>query len=289
MSNRLGLVCLCLALSGVLAGCQAPPPSGTDRPQATQSAARLPEGPRTEEVVHADLTGDGRDEMIAAITFPAQDDEPATAVAVVSAQGKGGRYTQVLRRNMGGWWLPIQIGRPADEAPLAAVFATQAGSGGFLDYIVVQQRAGVLGITLERDGLFGGGVRFVPEGLLESHGDTDRLYRWGTAGWKAEDLGSQYLPPMPPGTVVISYTVDSSRGPRAEGPRAIRSRVGQHLFLRRLGRGEPSRIQFSGGADSISIQPDGLIALRQADQIEIHIEGPAYSGRTLTLLLRIDP
>ncbi|MDQ7840263.1 MAG: hypothetical protein RDU83_04455 [bacterium] len=288
MRNRLGMVSMFLVLSGVLAGCQAPRPSGTDRPQATQSAARLPEGARTEEIVHADLTGDGRDEMIAAITFPAQDDKPAVAVAVVSAMGKGGRYTQVLRRNMGGGWLPIQIGRPAEEAPLAAVFATRAGSGGFLDYIVVQQRSGGLRITLEQDGLFGGGVRFVPEGLLESRGDTDRLYRWGAAGWEAEDLGSQYLPPMPAGTVVISYTVDPVRGPRAEGPRTIRARVGQHLFLRRLDRGEPSRIQFSGGADSTSIQPDGLIALRQADQIQIHIEGPAYSGRTLTLLLRID-
>lgn len=286
MRNRLGLVCLCLALSGILAGCQAQRPSGAERPQATQGAAWLPEGARAEEVVHADLTGDGRDEVIAAITFPDQDDRPAAAV--VFAPDKGGRYAQVLRRNMGGGWLPIQIGRPADEAPLAAVFATQAGSGGFLDYIVVQQRAGVLGITLEQEGLFQGGVRFVPEGLLESRGDTDRLYRWGSAGWEAEDLGSQYLPPMPAGTVVISYTVNPARGPRAEGPRAIRARVGQHLFLRRLDRGEPSRIQFSGGADSISIQPDGLIALRQADQIEIHIEGPAYSGRTLTLLLRID-
>ncbi|MDI6773378.1 MAG: hypothetical protein QME77_12455 [bacterium] len=288
MRNRLGLVSVFLVLSGVLAGCQAPRPSGTDRPQATQGPAWLPEGARSEEVVHADLTGDGRDEMIAAITFPDQDGKlPA---AMVFTQGQGGRYTQILRRNVvGDFWLPIQIGRPAEEAPLVAVLAMRGGSGGYLGYIVVQQRSGGLGVALEQDGLFGGGIRFVPEGLLESRGDTDRLYRWGSAGWQAEDLGSQYLPPMPPGTVVISYTVDPARGPRAEGSRAIRARVGQHLFLRRMNRGEPSRIQFSGGADSISIQPDGLIALRQADQIEIHIEGPAYSGRTLTLVLRIDP
>ncbi len=293
MRNRLGLVWLCLALSGVLVGCQAQRPSGSDRPQApqvvaSQIAAGLPEGTRVEEVVLADLTGDGRDDVMAAVTFPAKDlGQPA---AVVFTQGRGGRYAQVLRRNIsGGSWLPIQIGRPAEGAPLAAVFATQAGSGAFLDYIVVQQHAGRLGVTLAQDGLFQGGVRFVPEGLLESRGNTDRVYRWGAAGWEAEDLVSQYLPPMPPGAVVISYTVDPVRGPRVEGPRAIRARVGQHLFLRRLDRGESSRIQFSGGTGSISIQPDGLIALRQADQIEIHIEGPAYTGRTLTLSVRVDP
>jgi len=285
--NRLGTVSMFLVLSGVLAGCQTPRPSGTDRPQATQGPAWLPEGARAKEVVHADLTGDGRDEIIATITFPTADRKPPAAM--VFATDKGGRYTQMLRRNVAGdRWLPIQIGRPAEEAPLAAVLATQSGSGGFLGYIVVQQRSGRLGVTLEKEGLFSGGVRFVPEGLLESAGDTDRLYRWEPDGWQAEDLGSQYLPPVPAGTLIVSYTVDPARGPRADGPRAIRARVGQYLFLRRVNRGEPSRIQFSGGADSISIQPDGLIALLQADQIEIHIEGPAYSGRTLTLLLRID-
>ncbi len=288
MRHRLRAAMVCLLLAAVLGGCQVLRPSGAGRPTASQIAALLPDGARVDEVVYADLTGDGRDEVIAAVTFSSQDSRQAAAV--VLAADRGGRYAQVLRRNMGGEsWLPIQIGRPAEGVPLAAVFATQAGSGAFLDYIVVQQHAGRLGVTLAQDGLFQGGVRFVPEGLLESRGNTDRVYRWGLTGWEAEDLGSQYLPPMPPGTVVISYTVDPVRGPRAEGPRAIRARVGQRLFLRRVDRGESSRIQFSGGADSITIQPDGLIVLRQVDQIEIYIEGPAYSGRTLTLLLRVDP
>lgn len=287
MHNRLGLVIVCLLLSGLLAGCQALRRSGPDRPSASQVSAWLPEGSKIEELVYADLTGDGRDEVIAAVTVPSQT--ARQSVAVVFSPDDGGRYTQVLRRNMLGGWLSIQVGRPADEAPPAAVFATQAGSGEFLDYIVVQRRAGGLGFVLEQEGLFQGRIRFVPEGLLESRGNTDRLYRWGTSGWEAEDLGSQYLPPVPPETVVIAYTVDPVRGPRVEGPRAIRARVGQHLFLRRMDRGESSRILFSGGANSISIRPDGLIALLQVDQIEIHIEGPVYGGRTLTLLLRIDP
>jgi hypothetical protein len=34
---------------------------------------------------------------------------------------------------------------------------------------------------------------------------------------------------------------------------------------------------------------DGVIALRQPGQFEIHIEGPAYSGRTLVIAVRVAP
>jgi len=66
-------------------------------------------------------------------------------------------------------------------------------------------------------------------------------------------------------------------------------RVGQHLFFRRMDQGEPSRLMFSGGGSSYAIGPDGVITLLQPDLVEINIEGPAYSGRTATISLRIDP
>lgn len=287
MRHRLGAALVYLTLAAVLGGCQVLRPSGAGRPTASQIAALLPGGARVDEVVYADLTGDGRDEALVAATVPSHGASPAAAL--IFAPGRGGRYGQVFQRYLPGVrWLPIQTGSPADGAPLAAVFASQTDAG-HLSYVVVQQRDRGLQVTLAGDGIVQGGIRFVPEGLLESRGDTDRLYRWGAAGWEAEDLGSQYLPPTPPATVVISYVVDPVRGPRVEGARAIRARVGGYLFLRRMDRGEPSRVQLSGGAASFTRGLDGLVALHQPDQIEIHIEGPAYSGRTLTLSVRVDP
>jgi hypothetical protein len=185
-------------------------------------------------------------------------------------------------------WLPVQVGRPGDGRP-AAVFAARGGSAAALSYIVVQQRGRAPQVTLENTGLLDGRVRFVPEGLLESHGDTDRLFRWTEAGWQPEDLGYQYVPPLPAGTEKIEYWVDAVRGPMTHAPRTLRLRAGQHLFLLRADRGPPGRVTLVGAPAVYTMGQDGVIALRQPGQFEIHIEGPAYSGRTLVIAVRVAP
>ncbi len=209
---------------------------------------------------------------------------------MVFALDRRGQYTLAVQRRVAGEaWEPIQVGRPTGEAPPVAVFASRGGSTGSLGYAVIQQRAGALQMMLENHGLLNGGIRFVPEGLLESRGDVDRLYRWSDGDWQAEDLDSQYVPPLPPGTVTIPYFIDLVRGPKISASREIRARVGQHVFLHRTDRGEPSRISYSGTPTAYTVGRDGVITLLQPDVIEIYVEGPAYSGRTLTLSVRIDP
>ncbi len=289
MLSRPAALIACAFLAVALGGCQVLRRSGGERPTATQIAEALPKGAAVDEIAYADLTGDGRDEVLVAATLPGQGDVKQ-ATAYVFAQGRGGRYGPVLRRHvLGQDWLPIQVGRPGQGAPVVAVFSTREGSRGYLGFIVAQQHEGVLQVTLEREGIISGQIRFVPEGLLESQGDTDRIYRWVESRWQVEELPNQYLPPLPPETLTIPYTIDAVRGPMIQSPRSIRARVGQHIFLRRFGRGDPSRILFSGATSSYAVGPDGVVTLLQPDQIEIHIEGPAYSGRTLIMLLRIDP
>ena len=288
MLQRPAALLACVILAVTLGGCQILRRSGPSRPTASEIASWLPAGTVVDAVAYADLTGDGRDELLVAATIPAGDGKQT--LAVVYALDRRGQYAAAVQRRVAGEaWEPIQVGRPAEEAPPVVVFAVRGGSVGSLGYVVVQQRTGVLQVTLENHGLLNGGIRFVPEGLLESRGDVDRLYRWVDAGWQPEDLASQYVPLLPPETVTIPYFIDIVRGPMLEMSRDIRVRVGQHIFLRRTDRGEPSRISYSGTPSAYSVGPAGLITLLQSDTMEIYIEGPAYSGRTLTLSVRIDP
>jgi hypothetical protein len=251
-------------------------------------ASWLPGGAAVGEVASADLTGDGRDEVLVAwMSQAGAARQPIASVFTLDARGQHAQVFQ--RRIIGENWAPIQVGRPADGAPVAAVFSAWAGSEGTLAYVVVQQLAQQVQVTLENSGLFSGGIRFVSEGLLESRGDVDRLYRWSDSGWQAEDLGSQYVPALPPETTTVSYTIDAVRGPKIDVSREIRVRVGQHLFLHRDDRGEPSRIGFSGTPSAYSVGADGVITFLQPDVIEIYIEGPARSGRTLTLSVTVEP
>ncbi|MBI3997774.1 MAG: hypothetical protein HY355_01985 [Armatimonadetes bacterium] len=276
---------LIVCLSLVSGGCQILRRSEVTRPTAGQVAGMLPKDVTIKEVAYADLDGDGREEVLVAAARAAR----AQPIAFVLAPDDRGRYRPVLQRFVAGdGWLPVQTGRAGDNAPLVAVFAARGGSAGALSYIVVQHAQGGVQVTLEHSALIAGRIQFVPEGLLETAGDLDRLFRWSEGRWQAEDLFSQYLPPLPQGAVTIQYTVDPIRGPFIEGPRSMRLRVGQRIFFRRMDRGEPSRILFSGGARSLSVGPDGIVSLLQPDQIEITIEGPAYSGRTLTLSVRVD-
>lgn len=261
--------------------------SGPARPSAAQIASWLPAGATVDKAAYADLTGDGKEEILVAAFIPAEIGRQP--VAMIFSPDPRGQYVLVAqRRTPGDAWEPIEVGRPTEEAPPAAMFASRGGSTGSLGYVVIQQRAGALQVTLENHGLLNGGIRFVPEGLLESRGDIDRLYRWSDGGWQPEDLDSQYVPPLPPGTVTIPYFIDLVRGPKITSSREIRARVGQYLFLRRTDRGEPSRISYTGTPTAYAVGRDGVIALLQSDVIEIYIEGPAFSGRTLTLSVRID-
>ena len=268
----------------LIAGCQRGSPSG--RLSTGQIAALLPKGTTVTEVVYADLNEDGTEEAyVAAQTAP-----EVHRTAVVLAPDRRGRMAVSFQRRLAGaGWLPIQVGRPADGAPMIALFVAQGSNGANFSYVVVQYLRGIVQATLDQSELISGRVRFVPEGLLETRGDVDRLYRWSESGWQAEDLGSQYLPPLPPETTTIEYRIDQVRGPFIDAPRTIRMRVGQHLFLRRVDQGEPSRLSFSGGTSALTFGPDGVITLMQPDLVEINIEGPAYSGRTATISLRIDP
>lgn len=268
----------------VTAACQRAP---AGRPSKDQVASLLASGSVIREIVYADLNGDGQDEAYVATMTPGPD---AHTAAVVLAPDRRGRMAVAFQRRLAGdVWLPIQIGRTASEAPMVAVFAARAGSGANLSYLVIHHAKGVVQAGLDRSGLISGRIRFISEGLLETRGDLDRIYRWSEAGWQPEDLSSQYLPPLPPETTTIEYRIDPIRGPFIDSPRAVRMRVGQHLFFRRVDQGEPSRLIFSGDASSYAIGPDGLITLLRPDLVEIHIEGPAYSGRTVTISLRIDP
>jgi hypothetical protein len=69
----------------------------------------------------------------------------------------------------------------------------------------------------------------------------------------------------------------------------VRLQVGQRLVLRRTDRGAPSRIQYVGSPSVYEIGLDGAILARQTGVFEIHIEGPAYSGRVFTIAVRVDP
>lgn len=281
-SFRVALLCAGVALA--VAGCQRGSPSG--RLSHEQITALLPKGTTVNEVVYADLNDDGTEEAYVA----AQTSPEVHATAVVLAPDRRGRMAVSFQRRLAGdGWLPVQVGRPAAGAPMIALFTAQGRSGANFSYVVVQYVRGIVQATLDQSGLISGRVRFIPEGLLETRGDVDRIYRWSESGWQVEDLGSQYLPPLPPETTTIEYRIDQVRGPFIDAPRTVRMRVGQHLFLRRVDQGEPSRLSFSGGASSLTFGPDGVITLLQPDLVEINIEGPAYSGRTATISLRIDP
>jgi hypothetical protein len=281
------LLLLTIVLATVSAGCRGSSDRSA-RPTATQLAASMPAGARIDELVYADLAGDGREVALVAASVPAGGLRHLQAV--IFAPERDGRYGQVLRRRLQGeTWLPIQVGRVADDAPVAAVFAARAGRGDNLAYVVVMARARGLAVTLENTGLLQGGIRFVHEGLLESRGDVDRLLRWVGSGWSAEELGSQYAPPLPADTLTITYTVDAVRGPMVDGARAVWVRVGQYLFLRRLDRGEPSRVQIVGPTDAYTIGADGVIRFVRPQTLEVHIEGPAYSGRTFVISVRVAP
>ncbi len=272
----------------VLTACQAPGPPAR-RPTATDVAAILSKNAHIDEITYAELSEDGRDEVLVAATLRTGGRKELTAFVLAL---EGGRFRRVLQyRLRGEGWLPIQVGRPAPAAPVAAVFASQAGSGGYLDYVALQDYAGAIQITLARGGIFSGGVRFVPEGLLESEGDTDRLYRWVDSNWQVEELSQQYLPQLPPDSIIMPYIVDETRGPVTLVPQPVRAHIGQHVYLRRMDRGMPSRIMRPAGKspDSHSIGADGLISLLQADEIEIAIEGPAYSDRWLFIRIRVEP
>ena len=275
------------ALAGIVllaAACQHAAPG---RPTAEQVTSLLAKGSTVHEIVYADLNQDGREEAYVAAMTPAP--EPHTAAVVVAPDGRGRLAVVFQRRLAGENWLPVQIGRTGDAAPQVAVFSTRAGNAANLSYLVVNYVRGIVQSGLDRVGLVGGRVRFIPDGLLETRGDLDRIYRWSEAGWQPEDLDSQYLPTLPPETTTIEYRINPVRGPFIDSPRAVRMRVGQHLFFRRMDQGEPSRLTFSGGSSSYALGPDGVIALLQPDLVEINIEGPAYSGRTATISLRIDP
>jgi hypothetical protein len=257
------------------------------RPTPAELAGGLPSGSQITELVFADLTGDGRDEALAAATIlegPAQQ-----LTAVVFESDHRGRYTQVLRRPLqGDTWQPVRVGRPGEHAPVAAVFAARTVATGNLAYLIVQPRGRHLSVTMENAGLLQGNVRFVSEGLLESRGDVDRLLRWGDSGWQTEELGRQYLPPVPTGTVTIEYTVDAVRGPMIAGPRAVTVRAGGHLFLRRMDRGDPSRVSVVGPPGAFDVGQDGIVTFKRADVLEVQIEGPAFSGRTVVIAVRVE-
>jgi hypothetical protein len=247
----------------------------------------MPDGTKVDQAVYADLTDDGRDEALVAATVKSGQGQQLLAL-VLTPEGRG--FMRLFeRRVMGEMWEPIQVGRAGDGAPVSAVFAARAGAGGNLGYVVIQYRGRNLEVTLEQAGLFQGSVRFVAQGLLESRGDTDRLLRWTDAGWETEELGSQYEPALPQSTITIGYTVDAVRGPMIESPRIVQARVGQHLFLRRMDRGEPSRVQILGAAGAYAITPEGVVTLQAPGAVEVHIEGPAYSGRTLVITVRVEP
>lgn len=275
----------CAALAVALGGCSR---SGDGRPTASQVAEALPAGSTVDEIAYADLTGDGRDEVLVAAMVPALGARHPTAVVLGPA--RGGRYTSMLRRRAPGQaWLPIQVGRPGGSAPPVAVFASREGLRGQLGFLAVMQYAGAMQVMLERRSLLNGQVRFVPEGLLESEGDIDRIYRWSGSRWDIEELPNQYLPPLQSNALIIPYTIDAVRGALIQTPRSLPARVGQQVYPRRFGRGEPSRIFFSAATSSYSVGPDRVISLLQPDTLEIHIEGPAYSGRTIMVVVRIGP
>jgi hypothetical protein len=277
-----------LGLAALLSGCQAGRQAAPATPSPQDVAELLPAGVHVAEVTAARLTGRDREEiLVAAIDTSSTVRHP---VAVILATDSRGRYAPVFQRRLtGDQWDPIQVGRPAASAPLVAVFSARDGSAGTLSYLVVQSRGGVLQVTLERTGLFDGVVRFVSDGLLEERGDVSRIYRWTDAGWQPTDLGSQYIPPLPPETLTIPYFVNQVRGPMVDGPTQLRVRVGQHLFLQRTDTGEPSRILYTGNPAAYTVGPDGVVTLLQPDVLQIHIESPAYSGRELILSVRIDP
>ncbi len=275
------LACLTLA---VLASCQQSSPPAT-RPSVREVAALLPDGTTIEEIAYADLDSDGREEVLAAATVRTPHRRELTAL--VAARGAEGRLSRSLQHRLAGdGWLPIQIQRPG-AVPLAAAFASNAGSGGYLDYIVVQYYAGAVQTMSIQGGIFSGRIRFVAEGLLESSGDVDRLYRWRESDWIREELPRQYLPVLPANTVVIPYLVDESRGPRRLDSRPIHARVGERIFLRRMNTGKPSRIMYSPG-QMLSIGADGAFTLLEPGTAEVSIENPAYSDRPLTISIRVD-
>jgi hypothetical protein len=281
------LALLLFVLTVTAGGCQARHGQGDNRPPESDVMQGLPNGTKAEQIVHADLTGDGREEALVAAILKS---EQGTQLRALVLAREGRRYERVFERRVpGDAWEPIQVGRAGAGAPVAAVFAARAGTGGQLGYIVVQHGGRTIAVTLEQAGLFQGAVRFVAQGLLESKGDTDRLLRWTEAGWETEELGSQYEPQLPQHTVTIPYTIDAVRGPMIESPRIVHARVGQHLFLRRMDRGDPSRVQILGAAGAYVIAPDGIIALQAPGAVEVHIEGPAYSGRTLVITVRVEP
>jgi hypothetical protein len=271
------------------AGCRLSRSALTGRPTAEQVAATLPAGTIVESVQFADLNGDGRDELFALAKMTEKTDRVPTAL-VFTLDGR--RYTQAFqRRLLGDTWLPIQFGRPGDGAPLVAVFAARGGNQGVLRYVVVRHNGRAVVSVLDNNGVFQGSVRFVPEGLLESSGDTDRILRLGSDGqWQVEELGSQYVGEQPHGTIRIDYFIDPVRGPMVDTPvREVRLQVGQRLVLRRTDRGAPSRIQYVGSPSVYQIGVDGSIVARQSGVFEIHIEGPAYSGRMFSIAVRVDP
>lgn len=286
MRSLVALAWMAVALStGACAGVHR---QADGRPTSEQLAAELPPGSAVDQVAFADLTGDGRDEALVAAAVPGQVHRSLTAF-VLSADRRS-RHTPVLRRRLrGDTWLPILVGRAGEGAPPAAVFSARGEGGAILSYIVVQRHGRALAVTMEHAGLPNGRVRFVPEGLIESSGDVERLLWWADATWHSEDLYSQYLPPLPVGTITIAYSVDAVRGPMTEAPRVVHARVGQHLFLRRMDRGDPSRVQVMGAGSSYTIRPDGVITLQHPDTIEIQIESPAHSGRTLSISVRVEP
>jgi hypothetical protein len=271
----------------MVSGCQSRRAPGAGRPTSEQIAAVLPKGASVEHLVFADLNGDGREEALVAAMVPTDGGRRATAF-VYALEGR--RYTPLFERWLpGDTWLPIQLGHPGDGAPLVGVYAVRSGSQGMTRYLVVRHNGRAVVSALEHSGLFQGSLRFVGEGLLESSGDTDRLLRWTEGGWQAEELGGQYMPALPPETTRIEYFVDQARGPMIDMPRTLRPRVGQYIALRRTDRGAPSRVFFTGATSAYSIGPDGIITLVQPGVFQIHIEGPAYSGRVLTFQVQVDP
>jgi hypothetical protein len=287
MAVRAPLLVVCLGLAIAAAGCRTSQHAPPAKPDAAIVAPLLPQGATVIEIDQADVTGDGHDEvLVAALDTTGGGKRP---LAVILTHKDRGFAPSFQRRMVGESWDPIQMGKTGDEVPLAVVFSTRTGGAGAFNYIVVQQVADVTQVTLERSGLFAGSIRFLNHGLLESRGDVDRVYRWSESGWQPEDLGSQYQPPLPAETITIAYSVNTVRGPVIDGPREVRARVGQHIFLYRTDTGEPSRILFTGTPSAYSVTPDGLISLLQPDVIEIHIESPAYSGREMIISVRIDP
>lgn len=287
MAARPILLVACLTVAALAAACRSSRPAVPVQPDAAQVAPLLPQGAAVVEIAQADVTGDGRDDVLVAALDTSGGRKHPLAVILTH---KGRALATVFQRRMiGESWDPIQSGKTGESVPAAVIFSTRAGGAGALNYIVVQQIADVAQVTLERSGLFSGSIRFIDDGLLESRGDIDRIYRWAETGWQPEDLGSQYQPPLPPETITIPYSVNAVRGPMIDGPREIRARVGQHIFLYRTDTGEPSRILFTGTTSAYSVAPDGLITLLQPDVIEIHIESPAYSGREMIISVRIDP